>query len=259
VYAVKLKLLARRLSVSAPMTVRRHVPWPLRAAALAAVLVLGAVAALWLWHTLVNDALFERQALREKLAMLEQRLGEQGAEREREREERQRDSAERQRLAGLLSAADSRLKVEQTAVERLTAQLRTLEVENARLKADLAYLESLLPAGESEGVIAIRRFEVETDAQPGRMRYRALLMQGGRAAGEFEGALQLLVTLESEGQRTVVTVPDTADGEAEAKVSFRRHQRIEGSFEVPDGATVRSVQLRVLEGNTVRAHQTVVM
>jgi len=37
--------------------------------------------------------------------------------------------------------------MEQTAAERLAAQVRTLEVENARLKADLAYLESLLPAG----------------------------------------------------------------------------------------------------------------
>jgi len=257
---VKLKLLARRLSVSAPkMTVRRHVPWPLRAASFAALLVLGAAAALGLWHALVSDSLFERQALQEKLALIEQRIGVENAERQREIAERQRESAELQRLSAQINAADSRLKMEQTAVERMAAQVRTLEAENARLKADLAYLESLLPAGESEGVIAVRRFEVQADAQPGRMRYRALLMQGGRSEKDFEGSLQLLVLFESEGRRTTVLVPDPADGEALARVSLRRHQRIEGSFEVPAGARVRSVQLRVLEGNTVRAQQTVVL
>ena len=251
---VKLKLLARSLSsVGAPkMTVRRHVPWPLRAASFAALMVLGACAALWLWHTLVSDALFERQALQEKLALVEQRLGVESAERRRE-------SAERQRLSALANAADSRLKMEQTAAERLAAQVRTLEVENAGLKADLAYLESLLPAGGSEGVIAVRRFEVQADAQPGRMRYRALLMQGGRSEGDFEGSVQLLVLLESEGRRTTVTVPDPADSDGRVKVSLRRHQRIEGSFEVPAGARVRSVQLRVMEGSAVRAQQTVVL
>ena len=234
------------------MTVRRHVPWPLRAASFAALLVLGASAAIWLWHTLVGDAPFERQALQEQLALVEQRLGVENAQ-------RQREAAELQRLSPLVNAADSRVRIEQTAAERLTAQVRTLEVENARLKSDLAYLESLLPAGESEGVIAVRRLEVEADAQPGRMRYRALLMQGGRSDGDFEVSLQLLVLLESEGRRTILMVPDPADGEALAKVSLRRHQRVEGSFEVPAGARVRSVQLRVLEGNTLRAQQTVVL
>lgn len=234
------------------MTVRRHVPWPLRAASFAALLIAGAAGALWLWHALVNDALFERQALREQVAALEQRLA--AAERQLGAE-----TAERQRLAMLAGGADSRLTVERTAAEQLAAQVRTLVVENAQLKADLAYMESLLPAGESEGVIAIRRFEVQPDGQPGRMRYRALLIQGGRSERDFEGTLQLLVGGEADGNRTVLAVRQSAAGAEPIRVSFRRYQRVGGLFDVPPGARVRSVQMRVLEGGAVRAQQTVML
>jgi len=248
--AVKLKLLARRLSVSAPkMSVRRHVPWPLRLMAVAAVFVIGAGGALWAWHGLAGDALFDRGARADRVAQLELALA--------------AESAERQRLSALATSADSQLKVERSAGEQLAAQLKSLESENARLKADLTYLETLLPAGASEGVIAIRRFEVQRDAQPGQLRYRALLTQDARADKDFEGALQLLVSTESEGRKSTLTwpaaaaqTPGTIPG---LKVSFRRYQRVEGVFEVPAGVAVRSVQLRVLEGDAVRAQQTVMM
>lgn len=241
------------------MTVRRHVPWPLRAASFAFLLVVGAAGALWLWHALVNDALFERQALREQLMLLEQQRA--LAEQQREAIEQQlaAEIAQRQRLALLATGADSRITVERTAAEKLAAQVRTLVAENAQLKADLAYMESLLPAGESEGVIAIRRFEVRPDGEPGRMRYRALLIQGGRSEREFEGSLQLLVGADVDGNRTALVVRPAVAGENLVKVSFRRYQRVEGLFEVPPGARVRSVQMRVLEGSAVRAQQTVML
>lgn len=239
------------------MTVRRHVPWPLRVASFAFLLVVGAAGALWLWHALVSDALFERQALREQVMLLEQQQA--LAEQQRAAVEQQlaAETAERQRLAALASGADSRVTVERTAAEKLAAQVRTLVAENAQLKADLAYMESLLPAGESEGAIAIRRFEVQPDGELGRMRYRALLIQGGRSDRDFEGTLQLLVGADVGGSRTTLVVRHPVAGENLVKVSFRRYQRVEGLFEVPTGARVRSVQMRVIEGSAVRAQQTV--
>jgi hypothetical protein len=244
---VKLKLLARLRSVSAPrMTVRRYVPWPLRMAAIVLSVVVGAVGAIAAWQAFLGNASLERRALSEHVASLEGRLA--------------AESSERQRLEAIANSADTQLKVAQTATERLAREVRSLENENGRLKADLAYLESLLPAGAAEGPVAIRRFEVEPDATPGQMRYKALLTQGGRPERDFEGSLQLVVSALANGKPATMTWPrQGADGERERmKVAFRRYRRVEGQFEVPSGVTVRSVQLRVIEGGAVRAQETVV-
>jgi len=244
---VKLKLLAPLRSVSAPrMTIRRHVPWPLRMAAIVLSVVVGAVGAIGAWQVFLGNAAIERRVLAEQVTSLEARLA--------------TESAERRRLEAIANSADSQLVVARTAADRLAREMRSLENENGRLKADLAYLESLLPAGGAEGPVAIRRFEVEPDAAPGQMRYKALLTQGGRAERDFEGSLQLVVSAVANGKASTITWPrQGADAERERmKVAFRRYRRVEGQFEVPSGATLRSVQLRVIEGGTVRAQETVV-
>jgi hypothetical protein len=262
---VKLRLLARQLTVSAPrMTVRRHVPWPLRLAPVTLAVVAGALGAFALWQALFGRAEEERGALQAQVEQMRRQLGE--------------ESAQRQRLAGVADAADSQLKVERTAAERLAAQVRTLESENARLKADLAYLESLLPAGAAEGIVAIRRFEVEPDPASGQLRYRALLTQGGRPERDFEGSMQLLVSAVDNGKPVTLAVapPGGAGGGVAAVVSasggagpaagaaagertrlqFRRYLRMEGQLSMPAGLVARSVQLRVFEGGALRAQQT---
>jgi len=239
------KLLARRRSVSATrMTVRRHVPWPLRLASLAFVAAIGAAGGMWLWSSVLDTAAAERGRLSAEVA----RLGERVAD----------ESAERERIAAFVSG-DSHLRIDQVAAARREQQIRALEAENAELKSDLAYLESLLPAADAQGPVAIRRFEVEPDAgEPNRMRYRALLMQAGRADRAFSGTLQLLVTTVSQGRTKTLVLPDDgpAGGRERMKLSFRRLLRVEGHFQVPEGAELASVKLRVLERGALRAEQT---
>lgn len=230
------------------MIVRRHVPWQLRLAGIVFSVAVGAVGALWLWQTTIGTASSERVSLRVELMQVRDRLA--------------AESEERQRLTAIANAAESQVKVEQSAAERLASQLKNLETENARLKTDLAYLESLLPAaGESEGPVAIRRFEVEPDDAPNQLRYRALLTLSGRTEKEFAGFLQLLVSAETDGKPATWTWPDqaapaTRDG---VRVAFKRYQRIEGNFAIPPGSTVKSVQIRVLERGAVRAQQTALL
>lgn len=226
------------------MTVRRHVPWPLRAASLALAVALGAVGGMWTWRTLFDGAAGERQRLHAELARLDERVAD--------------ESSERQRVAATIVAAQNQLRIEQAAAERLEQQVKQLQAENAELKSDLAYLESLFPTADTQGPVAIRRFEVEPDGTgSNRMRYRALLMQSGRTERQFSGSLQLVVTMQGKAGTKIMTLPD--DGPAQArermKLSFRRVLRIEGHFQVPEGATLQSVQLRVLERGTLRAQQ----
>lgn len=203
------------------MTVRRHVPWPLRLAALMLAVAIGAAGGVWLW-----SATSERAA--------------------------------RERVAALASAG-SQARIDQVAAERREQQIKALESENAELKADLAYLKSLLPAADAQGPVAIRRFEVTPEAgKPGRMRYRALLMQAGRAERVFVGSLQLRVTTASQGRTKTLILPDDGPvaGRERMQLSFRRVLRVEGHFQVPEGAVLKSVQLRVLERGALRAEQT---
>lgn len=171
------------------------------------------------------------------------------------------EGAERARLERIANAADSRVRIEVATAERLTQQLKSLEAENARLKADLVYFEALLPASGNEGRIEIRSLQVVPDAQPNNHRYRALLLQGGRSEKRFDGQLQLLVSLSFGGKTTTLVLPrrGAAETRDQMQVSFTRFQRVEGRFEVPAGAALKSVQLRVLEKGAVRAQQTITM
>ncbi|HMN81421.1 MAG TPA: hypothetical protein PKA20_16020 [Burkholderiaceae bacterium] len=244
-----------RLANARRLTIRRHVPWPLRVLSLVVAGALGAVAALAGWH------LWFAQESHERAAVLQTEAAEL-----RERVEDLQDKLtavldERARLALIANSADSQVKVEQSATERLAAQLRLLEAENGKLKADLAYLESLLPAPEvtGEGAVAIRRFQVEAGDAPNQLHYRALLAQGGRAEREFSGSFQLVVAAESMlGKAANWTWPEagSADARDRTRLHFKRFQRVEGSVDVPVGVRVRSVQLRVLERGVVRAQQS---
>lgn len=227
------------------MTIKRHVPWPMRLASTALAVAVGAVAAFWLWHYLFGHITANQKTEQQEIARLKEDLDKQ--------------SSERARLEGIVNSAGTQIKVEQTAADRLAVQIKTLEEENARLKSDIAYFESLLPAsGGADSGVSIRRFEVSLEPAGNQVRYRALLMQGGRQEKEFTGSVQLVVTLVSAGRPGTWTWPDQASAEARergGRLVFKRYQRLEGTLDLPAGTSARSVQLRILEKGSVRAQQ----
>ncbi len=168
-------------------------------------------------------------------------------------------ASELQRLQGIANAADSQLKVERSAGERLARQVRELELDNARLKSDLAYLESMLPATDGQPGMAVRGFRVEHDAAQSQLNFRALLTQGGRLERDFVGSMQLQVQLQVAGRPLTLIVPEQgapAVLREKFKLSFRRAHRVQAVIPLPAGSAVRAVQLRLLEGGVVRAQQT---
>ncbi len=244
---MKFKLFMRRLfGVSAArMTIRRHVPWPMRLASTALAIAVGAVGAIWLWHYLFGHVTATQETQRIEIARL--------------RAELELVGGEKQKLDGFVNSASSQIKVEKTAAERLAGQIKSLEEENARLKSDNAFFESLLPAGSGTDVgVSIRRFEVSPDTAPNQVRYRALVMQGGRQEKEFSGTVQFIFNTVVAGRSGFWIWPDQASAEARerAKLTFKRYQRLEGNLELPAGTTVRSVQLRILERGEVRVQQS---
>lgn len=244
---MKWKLWARHLTVSGPnVAVRAQLPWPLRALLGLIVLILAAVGGFALYESGRNLGAPDRRELAAELQQARAQLAQAAAERDRQ------------------SAAavnwESQLKVERTAQEQVRVQLKLLEDENARLKGDLAFFESLLPTPANAKGVVIRSFRVQDEGEPNRMRYRLLVQQSGRPAQDFAGSVRLTVNLHHGGRNWVLDLPDPAVPDAgPGPLSFRHYQRVEGVFAIPPGATIRSVLVRILSGGETRAQQTFTM
>ena len=221
--AMRWKLLRRRLSVSAPrMIVRSRLPWPLRWAAFAVMLGFSAAIALWAFEFgksiagLDRDAKLELVQLRDEVARL-------------------RDSqAQAQRVA---DTAESLVKAERTAQERLAAQVRQLEADKQTLQADLAFFERLMPA--SADTLQVRGLEVRP-ASAEQLGYKLLLAQNGKQTSAFRGRYDLVLTGLLSGQ------PWTASSAVQA-LSFKQVARLEGVVAHPAGVVIKTVQVRVMD------------
>lgn len=169
--------------------------------------------------------------------------GQAGAAPERQIARLQGDLArlqlERDRLAG----AAEKAAADTTQASRIMA----LERENGRLVEDLA----ALAAAPAPRGIAIRRAEAEL-AAPAQLSYRLLLTHAGPDG--FSGQLELAVTVEQGGKTFVLAFPDAASAALpQYAVKLGQVQRLEGTLALPDGATVKSVQARVLEKGQLRS------
>lgn len=233
------------MSISAPkMTIKSHLPWGVKAlfAVICAVAV-GAIA-YFVFNLEQNPGGFRPVANDDQriVALTEQV---------------KQLTDERDGFSSTVNAAESQLNIQRAAQNQLASQVKTLETENAKLKEDLAFFESLLPTNIGVQGITIQRLKVEL-ARSNQLRYRLLVMQGQNQNGahEFVGNLQLSVTVLQQGQTKVINFPDTGNADAARfRLSFKYYQRLEGDLTLPEGAAIKSVQARVLEKGQLRAQQ----
>jgi hypothetical protein len=147
----------------------------------------------------------------------------------------------RQELAG----AERQVQIGLAANETLTGQLRELASENSSLREDLAFFQSLTAAPASPDV-SIHRFQVGRAVLPGEYRYRLLVVQSRRRGQEFKGELHLFADIDTAGVEELVPVSTHGAGEPPL-LRFKSFQRLEGTFIIPEGATLRRLHARVLE------------
>lgn len=148
------------------------------------------------------------------------------------------------------AAAERQLQIERATFVDLERQVKNLAQENARLKEDLAFFQSLTATGK-EGAISVNRFRLMPESVPGEYRYQLLLVQTGERAKEFNGRLQFVLNLQQDGRKVVLVMPPDASRPAkEYQVSFKLFQRVEGMFRISPDAAVKGLQVRVFEGNS---------
>lgn len=225
------RLIRRRLSISAPrMSVRSHLPWPVRW--VLAALVLGFSGAIGLWA-------FE---FGRNIAGLNPGARPVSDEARQVRQQLDDTRQERDRAQSLANAADSLIKAERATQVRLTEQVKALEAENQALKDDLGFFERLLPA--SGDGLSVRGLQADLPAS-GQLRFQVLVMQqGGRIQPEFRGRYELLLSGTYDGKPWVQPGPAVRQ-----PLQFKQYRRVDGTVQYPANAVVKQVQVRVLDDN----------
>ncbi len=231
----------RRLA-SSRMTINQHVPWPIKFAFIAAVIGVGGAIAMWTYDMGRSFAFGPKfspeqmTALQDKVASL---------------------TEERDKLLATATTIESQQNIEKATQKQLSDQISALSAENNRIKEDLAFFESLMPSANRPQGLTLQKTKVEM-AGANQLRYRTLVMQGGKSAREFSGEMRISLTLVVAGKPVMMEFPDPKSGDAgKLKLSFKQYQRVEGQISLPEGATVKSVQMTVFEKGELRAKQSV--
>jgi hypothetical protein len=232
------RVLGRRLrqtfGISAPrMAVRAHLSWRWKVPAL--LVLLAIVGGMWWWGFDFGQFLggFNRGAVEEQQARLESDL-EQAKE-------------ENAKLRVRVSELESDLNVTRGAQTTLSKQALELQSENTQIKEELAFLQKLFSDSGKQGTVSIQRLSAERERDDA-YHFSLLVVRGGNPTDDFSGELILQAGLVSGGRSTTIALPDDQpDAAAALQLKFKYYQRIEGTFRVPPGSQLRTLQAKVLE------------
>ena len=220
--------------ISAPrMAVRTHLSWRWKAPALIALLLIPA--GMWWWGFDFGQFLsgFNRGAVEQRQEKLEA--------------EAATASQENAKLRARAAELESDLNVTRGAQATLSKQALDLQNENSQMKEELAFLRTLFSESGKPGAFAIQRLAAERE-RDGLYHFIMLVVRGGKPIDDFNGQLSLSASVVVAGHTSMLILPDDQPETAPSlKLQFKYYQRIEGSFRVPPGAQVKSLQARVLE------------
>jgi hypothetical protein len=233
-----IRVLGRRLrqtfGISAPrMSVRTHLSWRWKAPALIALLVI--IGGMWWWGFDFGQFLggFNRGAVAERQEKLEAQVA--------------TTREENAKLRAKAAELESDLNVTRGAQATLSKQALDLQSENTQMKEELVFLRTLFSESGRPGTFAIQRLAAERE-RDGVYHFSMLVVRGGKPTDDFTGQLSLSANLLMAGHAFTLILPDEQPETAPAlKLQFKYYQRIEGTFRVPPGAQVKSLQVRVLE------------
>jgi hypothetical protein len=225
-----LRRLRRTFGISAErVAIRPDVPWYWRIAVVI-FFVCAIVAAVGLFGRDSSTAATEQE-----LARLQQEV--------------QRQESELVELRAKAAAADRLVQMDRAAAADLAKQVKSLTFDNAKLKEDLAFFQSLMSSSsDREGSLSVSRFKLRPEGLAGEYRYQLLLVQTGRRVREFHGTVQFVLDVQQEGRKLTLVLPPQGEGEArDHRLSFKYFQRVEGSFKLTPGSVLKGMQVRVFE------------
>ncbi len=232
----------QHFSIDAPrMAVRTHLPWPWRA--VVGVVLVALVGGMWWWGFDFGQIFggFNRKEVEARLATLEADTA--------------RKTQENEALRAANAALESELAMTRGAQQAMQRQVQEVTSENTQLKEDLAFLQKLVVDSNKQPGVSIQRLNAER-AGDEVWNYSILVVRGGNPKGEFEGSVALAATVApadgtGAGRASTINLPEDQPATAGAlKLKFKYYQRVDGSFRIPPGHVVRSINARILEAGS---------
>lgn len=232
--ALRVKKLKRHFGITAPrVVVRTRLSWCWYAVgAILIVLIVFQIAWSILQRSEAGGTGRELDSLRHQVRELEEEL---------------------LKLQSTAGTGQNAVQMERSTQQQLLARIKTLGSENAALKEDMLLFERLIPAEGDGPSIRLESFRVVPDGAQG-FRYRVFLaFQSGKQVPEFRGRLQFLATFSLAGKQLELLIPAERENPGEFQVKVRHFLSKEGAFELPVGAQLQSMEVRVLQGDTLKA------
>ncbi len=242
---LKRKLMLRRMGSSSPaLKISSKSPWWVQLSIIFIVLALAAAVGTWLYEQGASFAGVNKNSIYQELAHL--------------RHENKTLLEEREHLTRSSISSESGLMIEKATAKQVATQNQMLEAENAKLKEDLRFFESLLPTTGGAEAISVRNLRGQLDLANQQLMVRLLVMQSGKHVNNFVGNLQISATGTNDGQPITWNYPVAgASAVAETQLNFARYQRVE--LHIPLGnlalknTVLKTLQVRVLSGGNLKA------
>jgi len=157
----------------------------------------------------------------------------------------------RQQLCTEMGELIHQVQIHNTANENLLKQIKTLTYENDQLKEKMIFFQHLM-SGNSKNGISIYQFQLKETETPGKYRYALTLTQGGKRPSDFKGKVRLHVTLTQNAETKTVPIV-TRDSTVDFPIDFKFLYRLEDSFKIPEGISVKNIQVQIYENNDSKA------
>jgi regulator of replication initiation timing len=216
---------------SGRMAIRSQLAWYWRWMFNVLMMALVAVAVWWLVQNSYRITGFDIEEVKQQIATLT--------------EENRVMKRELETAHGSLVERDRQMQIDKAAQGELARTVAQLQEENAALKEDLGFLRNIMSSGATPEGLGMSNLKVERDGKTNEYRYRMLLTQGGQRKQDFKGKIQIVARVAKDGTLTSVTIPDPATPDS-GGFEFRFYQKVEGRFAIPDGTTLKGVDVRVL-------------
>jgi hypothetical protein len=245
---LKRKLMLRRMrSNSLSLRITHKSPLWVRLTLVFIGLALAAAAGTWLYEQGASFAGFNKNSIYQELEHL--------------RSENKALLEQREHLNRTSTSSQVNLDVEKATAKQVLVQNQTLEAENAKLKEDLRFFETLLPTAGGANTLSVRNLQGQLNVTNNQLIVRLLVMQSGKHVNSFVGTLQVNATGINDGKPFTWTYPNVAaSSTADTQLNFLRYQRVELSIPLASfGTTLRkdailkSLNIRVVSGGALKA------
>ena len=231
---MKLKKFRRRFGITAPsVVVRSRVPWQWYGLAVL-VFIFLMVSVVWMvaQRSEVGSISDELEALRLKVRELDD---------------------ERLTLRSTAGTEKNLAVMERSTQQQLLSRVQVLEAENAALMEDMLLFDKLIPVPGDEAAVRVENFRLIKESEL-RIRYRVLLAyQPAKQAPTFVGHLQLHAYYRQGDKDHQLVLPAKNLPGTNFSIDMRHFWRKEGVLELPVGASLLRAEVRVQQGDTLKA------